>query len=202
MQKYNDQIIKLLHYDLLTFAKKLDLITDINEVDLLTDEDAAKLLNIAEKFSRNASDDETRIKCVTICGLLWEHRKDEWKALPSFLIQLLIRMNLGPSAKMIDSYFNDSPDQFDSIGSFISELYLTKKLIEHEVIVGGDNTLLLSDFQKRMWDAIDKNNRLGISAPTSAGKSFVLINKLVEILIRNPGEVVYIVPAQFQNPVM
>ncbi|MDO8725919.1 MAG: DEAD/DEAH box helicase, partial [Candidatus Methanoperedens sp.] len=163
---------------------------------ILTDEDAAKLLNIAEKFSRNALDDDTRNKFITICGLLWEHRKDEWKALPSFLVQLLIRMGFGPSAKMVDSYFNDSPDQFNSIGSFISELYLTRKLIEYEVIVGKDNTLLLSDFQKRMWEAIDKYNRLGISAPTSAGKSFVLVNKLVEILINNPGEVVYIVPTK------
>lgn len=196
MQNYDGLIKKLFHYDLLKFANKLNLITEINDADILTDEDATKLLNIAENFSRNALDDDSRNKFIAICGLLWEHRKDEWGALPSFLVQLLIRMNFGPSAKMVDSYFNDSPDQFNSIGSFISELYLTKKLIEYEVIVGENNTILLSDFQKRMWDAIDKYGRLGISAPTSAGKSFVLVNKLVEILINDPGEVVYIVPTK------
>lgn len=134
--------------------------------------------------------------CITICGLLWENRSEEWKALSSFLVQTLIRLGHSPSAKMVDSSFDDEKGQFGSLGSVISELYSTKILIEHEVMVGETYPLVLSDFQKRMWDGIDEYNRLGISAPTSAGKSYVLVNKLVDILCKRPGEIVYIVPTK------
>lgn len=63
----------------------------------------------------------------------------------------------------------------------------------HEVAVGG-NRLLFSEFQLRVWRGIDRHARLGISAPTSAGKSHVLAFKVVELLAREPGEVLFIVP--------
>lgn len=197
MQEINDVLIKLLKYDLLVFAEKLGLIENIEEYDILTDKDAVRLLNFVEQKSRNkALDDKTQDLCITICGLLWENRKKEWEALPSFLVQVLIRLGYAPSAKMVDLNFDEEKGQFESLGSIISELYLTKRLIEYEVTVGENHSLVLSDFQKRMWDCIDEYDRLGISAPTSAGKSYVLVNKLVDILYRTPGEIVYIVPTK------
>lgn len=197
MQEINGLLIKLLKYDLLIFAKKLGLVENIEEYDILTDKDAVRLLNFVEQKSRNkALDDKTQDLCITICGLLWENRKKEWEALPSFLVQALIRLGYAPSAKMVDLSFDEEKDQFGSLGSIISELYSTKRLIEYEVTVGEDYSLVLSDFQKRMWDCIDEYDRLGISAPTSAGKSYVLVNKLVDILYKSPGEIVYIVPTK------
>jgi len=197
MQEIDNLRIKLLKYDLLRFAKKLGLIENIEECNLLTDRDATQLLNFVERKSRNkALDDDTQQLCITICGLLWENRKKEWEALPSFLVQALIRLGYAPSAKMVDLSFDEEKGQFGSLGSIISELYSTRRLIEHEVTVGENHSLMLSDFQKRMWDCIDEYSRLGISAPTSAGKSYVLVNKLVDSLYQRPGEVVYIVPTK------
>jgi len=181
---------KLLEYDLIKFAKRLNLIN--YDPEPLTNSDAAKLLNIAEEYSRRSGNDKVKQKCISICGLLWEHRNPDWKALDSILIQIMTRLGLGPSACMVDGGFENG--KFSSLGSFISELIISSRLEKNEVIINNKIKLLLSDFQKNMWDAIDHEDRIGISAPTSAGKSFVLVYKIIDILLKSPGEVVYIVP--------
>ncbi|PBQ32734.1 hypothetical protein CNR22_13435 [Sphingobacteriaceae bacterium] len=151
---------------------------------------ATKLLNVAE-FLSNKSGDEDKIKSFLICALLWENRQQDWHALKSFLPRVLIKIGLTTSAKMIGH--NNETNAFASFGSYIEELFSTAKIINHEVSL-FNTTIVLSSFQKRMWDAIDQYNRVGISAPTSAGKSFVLVNKVIELLSREPGKVVFIVP--------
>lgn len=64
---------------------------------------------------------------------------------------------------------------------------------DSEVII-SDRKYLLTNFQKRIWDSMDCDKILGISAPTSAGKSFVILLKLVSRLIKENLDIVYIVP--------
>lgn len=156
----------------------------------ITDEDATKLLNFAEVKSLNA-DDKSKILSFLICALLWENRKPHWEALQSFLTRIFVRIGLGTSAKMVN--WNEELASFWSLGSYLDELYSTQSLISHEEKI-GDLSIILSSFQKRMWDAIGDNKRIGISAPTSAGKSFVLVHKAIDILNREDGTVVFIVP--------
>jgi len=151
---------------------------------------ATKILNIAEELSF-AADNEARLMSLLLCALIWENRLGDWPAIRPFIGRILIRLGLGTTAKMVnwDRQFN----VFSSLGSLINELSATVKLMEYEVRI-GDHKIVLSDFQKRMWQAIDQHTRVGISAPTSAGKSFVLVNKTLEILSREEGRVIYIVP--------
>ncbi len=181
---------KILEFDLKLFAKQLNLIN--YNIESLTNEDAACLINIAEEYSRHSENDKMKHQCISICGLLWEHRNTEWKALDSALIQIMTRLGLGPSAKMVDSQFENG--RFSNLGSFVSELKVSSTLDSFEVEITPNIKLLLSSFQKNMWDNIDKVNRLGISAPTSAGKSFVLVYKIIDTILKTPGEIVYIVP--------
>lgn len=46
--------------------------------------------------------------------------------------------------------------------------------IEQNVVRFGRGEVILTNFQKRLWDELNASDTLGISAPTSAGKSFVL----------------------------
>lgn len=151
---------------------------------------ATKLLNIAEYLS-NKSGDTDKIKSFLICALLWENKHDDWHGLKSYLPRILIKIGLTTSAKMIGH--NTESNSFASFGSYIEDLFSTAKIINHEVTL-FNTTLVLSAFQKRMWDAIDQYDRVGISAPTSAGKSYVLVNKVIELLSQAPGKVVFIVP--------
>ena len=44
----------------------------------------------------------------------------------------------------------------------------------------AEQKYLLTDYQKQIWDSMDNDKVLGISAPTSAGKAFVIHLKHVE----------------------
>jgi len=192
-KKFEKRLInKLFELDVKAFASHLGYYSK-NSYDL-TDIEATRLLNLAERYSRRDIDDRTRQKCLMICGLLWEHKKPEWQALPMFVTSILIRLGLGPSASMTDKNYDLELNSFSTLGSFLSELYATSSLLKNEVLVGGKKTILLSEFQKRMWDLVTNNSRVGISAPTSAGKSFVLAYKIADCLASDQGEIIYIVP--------
>ncbi|MFL5765942.1 MAG: DEAD/DEAH box helicase [Bacteroidia bacterium] len=188
----NKLIDALLKHDLNVFASKLGYVNE--SAAPLSDELAIKLLNLAERISRRGTTGELQNRCLLICGLLWEHRSPNWKALPSVLIQILGRLGLVPTAKMVDSGFNFENDTFSGLGSLLAELKFTSHLIKGEVEVIPGHRISLTMFQKKMWDAIDEHKRIGISAPTSAGKSFILVNKIINLLSKQNGDVVYIVP--------
>src|SRR5690606_36960259 len=82
------------------------------------------------------------------------------------------------------------------LGSLLSELRATLTLQQHEVPVGNRlSTLLLSSFQKEMWELLSgKFPRVAVSAPTSAGKSFVVMAKIVDFAMKKPIDIFYIVP--------
>lgn len=155
------------------------------------DEEAAcRLLNLSEQYSFEPTDQE-RYKSLLIAALVWENRQQHWDGIGPFIARILIRLGLTTSAKMVN--WNPGSGMFNSLGSFIDELYSTVQLLEYEVMI-LDQKIILSDFQKRMWDGLEQHARVGISAPTSAGKSYVLVNKAIDVLTKNEGKVFYIVP--------
>ncbi|MGN8648331.1 DEAD/DEAH box helicase [Gracilibacillus sp. HCP3S3_G5_1] len=188
---HKQYIDKLLKYDLETFAVQTGLKKSTNIK--FTAEDAVKLLNLAENMSRNITNDDMRNNCLMICGLIWEHRQESWKALPTFLMKILTRIGLASSAKMLDSEFDINEDTFSDRGSILDEFYLSSEFMKSEVRV-RNKKVLLSSFQKSMWDGIDLYSRFGISAPTSAGKSFVLVQKIIDLLDKGANKIVYVVP--------
>ena len=190
MYKDSDKLIQeLFEYNLTQTAIKFGLLEQSKSIPF-ENKKATKLLNIAEYLSNKSSDND-KIKSFLICALLWENKHEDWHALKSFLPRILIKIGLTTSAKMIGCDANSN--SFASFGSYIEELFSTAKLISHEVTL-FNSKLVLSSFQKRMWDSIDQYSRLGISAPTSAGKSFILINKVIDLLSKTTGKVVFIVP--------
>lgn len=149
-----------------------------------------KLLNLAEEYSFEPTNEE-RYKSLLISALLWENKQEQWSALAPFISKILIRLGLTTSAKMVN--WNKDLALFNSFGSLLEELCATVQLMDTEVLVANQK-ITLSDFQKRMWDSIDSHDRIGISAPTSAGKSFVLVNKAIQTLTNQDGKIFFIVP--------
>ncbi|MFK4753767.1 DEAD/DEAH box helicase [Oceanobacter antarcticus] len=183
----------LLKYDLNVFASTLRLIDD--EIQPIPDNLAVRLVNLAEKISRKTVETDHRNTCLLICALLWEHRQDHWLALSSSLIRILNKIGLSPSAQMVDVGYDGDTQIHSPLGSLISELTVNKNIIEHEVTIGEGQTIILSSFQKRMWDLMSGEfPRIGVSAPTSAGKSFVLIAKIIDICYASPSDIFFIVP--------
>lgn len=61
----------------------------------------------------------------------------------------------------------------------------------------GDRTAVLTDMQKSVWDALGAGQSIALSAPTSAGKSFVFIGFIEQLKRDNPkANIVYLVPSR------
>ncbi|MFB3226643.1 DEAD/DEAH box helicase [Exiguobacterium sp. PHA03] len=188
----DDKLIgDLLKHDLRAFSFK------IGAIDLRPDLDvklATKALNLAEKLSRDFNNTVSKQKCLLICGLIWEHRNIEWEGLVPFMVRLLTRIGLSPSTIMIDQNIDNESLTYSGLGSILDETYVASYLIDSEVEVSKGNSILLSQFQKSIWMTIDEHKFLGISAPTSAGKSYVLINKIISMIQADKKKFLFVVP--------
>lgn len=70
-------------------------------------------------------------------------------------------------------------------------------LTEPRTVILGEQTFVLTDFQHNFWRKLNAKARLAVSAPTSAGKSFVLSNFLVlQLTEGEERSLVYIVPTR------
>ncbi|GGI90824.1 hypothetical protein GCM10007973_28920 [Polymorphobacter multimanifer] len=66
----------------------------------------------------------------------------------------------------------------------------------HGVTING-HTVLLTDFQQKLWLSLVQSRRIALAAPTSAGKSFVLQGYLSALFDNDRAQsVVYIVPTR------
>lgn len=144
--------------------------------------------------------DDLSIRCkeedkkiiITTAALLWTYRNIEWNGLQNFLIKVLSRAGFSPSSKMLDSDYNEF-GKFNIENSFMEKLAIGLHQSRFEINV-SQKIYMLTEFQYQIWTQISKNKVIGISAPTSAGKSFIIALKTIELLLSKEGIVVYIVP--------
>lgn len=130
---------------------------------------------------------------VTIIALLWDYADKEKFHLKDVIIKFLSRIGYPTSAIIVDQKFDKNTISFSHLNSLIDEITTTLNQNNNEVQV-NDKKFLLTDFQMQIWNSIEQRKSVGISAPTSAGKSFVILLKLVEKLTKNIFDIVYIVP--------
>ncbi len=130
---------------------------------------------------------------ITVIGLMWEHIDHNRYDLRSVVVKFLSRIGYPTSAIICDRGFNKEECRFSHLNSWIDEISSTINQLQNEVVV-ADKKYLLTNFQKKIWDSMDHDKILGISAPTSAGKSFVILLKLISRLINEDIDIIYIVP--------
>lgn len=74
------------------------------------------------------------------------------------------------------------------------------ELLFHEfsnTVSVGEKSLVLTDFQRGLWNSLESAQAVSVSAPTSAGKSFVLQQYLVKSLLGDDIRfVLYLVPSR------
>src|SRR5690606_25722047 len=90
---------------------------------------------------------------------------------------------------------NEESNYYYSVDNVINELVLGSRIKESSIEING-KTYTLSSFQKRVWDGITQHTKIAISAPTSAGKSFALNLKIIDLMLSSGNDTVtiYIVP--------
>ena len=130
---------------------------------------------------------------ITIIALMWEYVDKTKYDLRKVIVKFLSRIGYPTSAIIVDDNFNKNECSFTSLGSFIDELTTTLNQSKNEIVV-NDKKYLLTDFQKEIWDSMHTDKLIGISAPTSAGKSFIILLYLLKKIIKEKIDIVYIVP--------
>ena len=130
---------------------------------------------------------------ITIIALMWTHINKEKYDIRSVVVKFLSRIGYPTSAIMVDDEYDKNTNKFSFICSPLDKLTITLNQLPNEVTV-KNKQFLLTSYQKRIWDSLDGNKIIGISAPTSAGKSFVILLKLISKIVENPCDIIYIIP--------
>ena len=124
---------------------------------------------------------------------MWTHADKKEYDLKNVIIKFLSRIGYPTSAIIVDDDYNKEKCQFTSLNSWLDELTVGFNQLLNEVEVNG-HIFMLTNFQKKIWTAMDTNRLIGISAPTSAGKSFVILLKILQKISEQNKDIVYIVP--------
>src|SRR5690606_30171492 len=189
-----EKILLIVHYKQ---AQSLGLEVELPDDLSFSEEELYNLLQYAEIISHGI-DDNQRIKAVTIIALLSEVFKNKYivnKDLEDVLrktsTNILINLGLSVTAQML----NEESNYYYSVDNVINELVLGSRIKESSIEING-KTYTLSSFQKRVWDGITQHTKIAISAPTSAGKSFALNLKIIDLMLSSGNDTVtiYIVP--------
>ena len=130
---------------------------------------------------------------ITIIALMWEHTDKQAYDLRKIIVKFLSRVGYPTSAIIADKEFDQENCIFSSLESPLEHIYATLNQENNSVDVCG-HKYLLTKFQMDIWNSMDKEKLIGISAPTSAGKSFVILLKLLDKLCKEKFDIVYIVP--------
>lgn len=186
-----DILIKLLNIELVSNANRLKFIEG-NSDEQIDEEFLTDAISVLNDLSVKP-DEVSKKQLIAICALIWTYRKKEWDGLKNYLILFLSRAGFGPSSIMIDSEYSFSEKQFSFSENLLNQFAVTVAQVKNEIKV-GNSIFLLSDFQKDIWEAIEKNSLTGISAPTSAGKSFLILLKAIDLIQKKNGIVIYVVP--------
>lgn len=160
-----------------------------HELTLLDIESLCKISSILSL----STESKQQIIAYEIITKLFRNFHREYQNLYSISHAILSRLGNFPNRELLDKYgFNESNLQ----QSPIVKLEIIARQSENKVLI-KNNSPLLTDFQKLFFDVLTKENFFSISAPTSAGKSFVFTLSITQRLLKNPSEkIVLIVPTR------
>ncbi|MGN6417825.1 MAG: DEAD/DEAH box helicase [Pseudobacter sp.] len=190
MKKALDILGRLLRFELRIQAIRLQFI----EGDPHEKIDREFLMEILIELNALAvrRDEEAKKLLIGITALLWNYRDINWDGLRDHLLLYLSQAGFGPSSIMLDKEYSHTDKTYSFSTSVLNQYAVGVAQARNEVFV-GERRYLLTEFQKELWESLDRP-LVGISAPTSAGKSFLILLKTIDLLVRKPGTVVYVVP--------
>lgn len=186
-QNVIDELLKIEHQSIALKLKFIDI-----ESPTISEELLYKSISVIDYYSR-IDDDYTKQIVIVLSSILYNYKKENWDGLTQFLIIVLSRIGFSPSAIMVDKNFDFENNKFSALDSFISEISTSIHQLDNQILI-QDKTFLLTDFQTKIFEKCKISKFLGISAPTSAGKSFIILLKAIDNLLKDGGNIVYVVP--------
>lgn len=182
-----DNLIEKLVINLL--SRKIDSVSTI-EIDFSEIRKAVWLASILAE-----SENEQHLKKVQdLAILLFLNNQNDLEILKVTYI-LFSRIGNLTATNHLKKLVNTEDEKF-----FFEDIILTQELIDKRAknsILVNDKPYLLTDFQRNLFENINEEKYISISAPTSSGKSFILKKYIEEQLKKNKKYCVfYIVPSR------
>lgn len=151
-----------------------------------------RLCKIASILSLN-NDPKEQTLAYEIVTKLFKNYNREYPNLYSISHAILSRLGNFPNRDLLNKYGFSQTKLYQSP---IVQLEVMARESENQIIL-EENELLLTDFQKKFFDVLTKQKFYSVSAPTSAGKSFIFTFSIIERLIQNNSEkIILIVPTR------
>ncbi|MGH9886660.1 MAG: DEAD/DEAH box helicase, partial [bacterium] len=78
-----------------------------------------------------------------------------------------------------------------------SRIEWLRRKLEFTIHLADDSVIAVNRFQRRLWTEVEAADWLSFSAPTSAGKSYLVTRWVVDLVRRrHPATIVYVVPTR------
>lgn len=182
---------ELLEVELRNFAIKLQFISGKNSE--LPYELLLKSLNLLKNISNRKENDFNKQLAIMITALVWTHAGSSRKeSLRQIISPILSSMGFSPSNLMLDETLK-SEGIYSPFSSYFDKIRIIAHDLKNQISIAG-RTYTLTGFQAELWKTIEESNLVGISAPTSAGKSFLIYLKIVDLISKGCTRMVYVVP--------
>ena len=160
--------------------------------DVLSEEVALRLLQSAVFLA--ASDKPSyRQSAYRIAVSLFNLYREQFDSLPKLLHVILARLGNFPTIEHLYRTL-ERPRDYELPSGVLYDL------IDHELantLTVGKKDILLTDFQRGVWGALTGSQVISVTAPTSAGKSFLLQQYLVSRMTEGRDRLLlYLVPTR------
>ncbi len=166
---------------------------EYNRQDLLSQIDWNNILGIASALCQSTENEhiDASLRIAQTC-LLTSECLDIQKSAAAYILECLTNrpaINMAMKRNILSTEYLNS----FSIGQ---KLIVNKTLFENSIIQSDKDIINLNKFQKDVYEKYKNNDAISISAPTSAGKSFVLCKILLEEILHRTKNIIYLVPTR------
>lgn len=167
----------------------LHLLPARTELKIMSMAESKRLIGLASILSISDSTEELSLAYEIISRLL-ESESDDKERIAQAADIILSRIGNFPSRELLRK-------RYEILESYSPAIILSLERLAREVENTTDEGVALTDFQHRFYTSLEKQKSLSISAPTSAGKSFILNLDLIRRLGSGREQnIVYIVPTR------
>lgn len=153
------------------------------------------LIQSASIFACSTKDEYKQIG-YSIGTLLYIYYKDDYPEIIDVCSFLLVRLGNFPAHQLLMKRCEVSELGLISDIPFSLQIESASKSVENKVHI-GETELFLTDFQRELLESLTRGIDSSFSAPTSAGKSFLLILYIINLVkTRSEVNIVYVVPTK------
>ena len=182
-------IDKLIQYDIRTYLHSLGLVQN-DKIEPLSEKEINILCNVSSILALSDDDDKQALAYEIITKLYISFR-NKYPNLYTIAYSILSRLGNFPNRDYLKTLTDETPKNKDS--NFLIDLEIVAREAENTIYLQDNNQLLSTDFQKQFFNVLTKKKTYSVSAPTSAGKSFIFILAIVKRLLKNDKEIIVLV---------